>query len=78
MTSNTVLMLFLVYEKHEYPLGHKRHEKNSGSRWTGFATPSVTFQHTGRCAKPYGTGSKPVPASFVTARIVAIELGQTS
>ncbi len=77
MTSNAVLMLSLVHEKHEYPLGHKRHEKNSGSRWTGFATPSVTFQNTYRYTKPYGTGNKPVPA-FVLGRIATKQLKQAS
>lgn len=75
MTSNAVLMLSLVHEKYEYPLGHKRHEKNSG--WTGFVALSETFQNNYGYIKCYGTGSKPVPA-FVLGRIATKQLEQAS
>jgi hypothetical protein len=73
MTSSTVLTLLFVHEKHEM---HEIGRCWIGG-WTGFFTPSETFQNTDRYSKPYGTGSKPVPA-FVIAHTVAIELGQAS
>ncbi|GEM_PF-3881761 len=73
MKSNAVLMLLVVHEKHE--MREKGRCWTSG--WTGFVTPSETFQNTYRYAKRYGTGNIPVPA-FVFGRIATKPLEQAS
>jgi hypothetical protein len=78
MTNNKVLVLFLVHEKHEKHEKHERVTKGCAVRgWTGFVTPSKTFQNTYRYLKHYGTGNKPVPA-FVLGRIATKQPEQAS